>query len=131
MCQANVGDSFIEKRQLNPDSERDDVRGLGAIMMELMEPTTYILDAQSTKLKDSDKWKNGLGVEDFLAATQHKSLQELKQVSSLIDLDLGMFSDTNKHDFLPQEPLGTCLASHVFCALRAARLGDWDILSVP
>ncbi len=131
MCQANIGDSFIEKRQLNPDSERNDIRSLGAIMMELMEPTTYILDAQSTKLKDSDKWKNSLGVEDFLAATQHKSLQELKQVRSLIVLDLGMYSDTNnKHDFLPQEPLGTCLASHVFCALRAARLGDWDILSV-
>ncbi|MCJ1422777.1 hypothetical protein MMC29_000657 [Sticta canariensis] len=111
---ANVGDSFIEKRLFNPDSERNDVRSLGAIMMELMEPTTYILDPQSTKLKDSDKWKNSLGVEDFLAATQHKSLQELKQ-----------------HDFLPQEPFGTCLASHVFCALRAARLGDWDILSVP
>ncbi len=131
MCQANVGDSFIEKRQLNPDSERNDVRSLGAIMMELMEPTTYILDAQSTKLKDSDRWKNSLGVEDFLAATQHKSLPELIQVRSLIDLDLGMYSDVNKHDFLPQEPLGTCLASHVFCALRAARLGDWDILSVP
>ncbi len=100
-------------------------------MMELIEPTTYILDPQSTKLKDPDKWKNSLGVEDFLAATQHKSLQELKQVSPLIDPDLEMYSDTNKHDFLPQEPLGTCLASHVFCALRAARLGDWDILSVP
>ena len=131
MCQANVGDSFIEKRQLNLDSERNDVRSLGGIMMELMEPTIYILDAQSTKLKDLDKWKNSLGVEDFLAATQSKSLQELKQVRSLIDLDLGMYPDADKHDFLPQEPLGTCLASHVFCALRAARLGDWDILSVP
>ncbi len=131
MCQANVGDSFIEKSQLNPDRECNDLRSLGAIMMELMEPTTYILDAQSTKLKDSDRWKNSLGVEDFLAATQYKSLQELKQVRSLIDIDLGMYSDTNKHDFLPQEPLGTCLASHVFCALRAARLGHSDILSVP
>ena len=100
-------------------------------MMELMEPMTYILDAQSRKLKDSDKWKNGLGIEDFLAATRHKSLRELKEVSSLIDLDLWMYSDATKYDFLPQEPLGTCLASHVFCALRAARLGDWDILSVP
>jgi len=131
MDQANIGDSFIEERQLNPDSERNDICSLGAVMMELMEPTTYILDAQSTKLKDPDKWKNSLGVEDFLAATHHKSLQELKQVRPLIDLDLRMYSDANKHDFLPQEPLGTCLASHVFCALRAARLGDWDILSVP
>ena len=87
--------------------------------------------APGQRLTAPDKWKNSLGVEDFLAATQHRSLQELKQVSSLIDLDLGMYSDANKHDFLPQEPLGTCLASHVFCALRAARLGDWDIISVP
>lgn len=124
MCQANIGDSLIEKRQLNPDSKRNDIRSLEAIIMKLMKPTTYILDAQSTKLKNSDKWKNSLKVEDFLAATQHKSLQELKQISSLIDLDLGMCSDTNKHKFLPQEPLETCLASHVFCAVRAARLGD-------
>lgn len=62
-------------------------------MMELMEPTTYILDARSTKLKDVDKWKDGLGIEDFLAATQHRSLQELKEVSSLIDLDPGICSD--------------------------------------
>ena len=52
-------------------------------------------------------------------------------MSSLIDLDLGMYSDANKHDFLPQEPLGICLASHVFCALRVARLGDGDFISVP
>ena len=50
-------------------------------MMERMEPMTYILDAQSRKLKNSDKWDNSLGVEDFLAATQHESLKELKQVS--------------------------------------------------
>lgn len=100
-------------------------------MMELMEPTTYILDAQSRKLKDSDKWINSLGIEDFLAATCHKTLQELKKVSFSVDLNPGIYSDATKHDFLPQEPLGTCLASHVFCALRAARLGDWDILSVP
>ena len=81
---ANVGDSLIEKRQLDQNSERNDVRSIGAIMMELMEPTTYILDSQSTELKDADKWKNSLGVEDFLAATQSQSLQELKQVSNLM-----------------------------------------------
>lgn len=41
MCQVNVGDSFIEKRYLNPDSERSDIGSLGAIMMELMKPTIY------------------------------------------------------------------------------------------
>ena len=55
--------------------------------MELMEPTIYILDPQSRKLKNSHKWNNNLGIEDFLKETQHKSLQELKQVSCLIDRD--------------------------------------------
>ena len=98
-------------------------------MMELMEPLTYILDAQSRKLKDTDKWKNSLGIEDFLAATCHKSLHELKEVNSLSNP--GKCFNGSKHDFLPQEPLGTCLASHVFCALRAANLGDWGFFSVP
>jgi len=111
---ANVGDSFVENRRLNSKNERDDIRSVGAVMMELMEPTTYILDPSAIKLKDPDKWENRLGVEDFLTATQHGSLKELKE-----------------HGFLSDGPPGTCLASHVFCALRAAKLGDWDVLSIP
>jgi len=44
-----------ENRRLNSDSKRHDVRSLGAFMMELMESMTYILDAQSRKMKDA--WK--------------------------------------------------------------------------
>ena len=75
--------------------------------------TTYILDLSAMKLKNSDKWKNSLEIKDFLAATQHESLKELK-----------------KHDFLSDNSFETCLASHVFCALRAIRLKDWDVLSI-
>ncbi len=52
---ANIGDSFIENRRLNSDSERNNIRSLGAIIIELIEPIIYILDAGSTKLKDADK----------------------------------------------------------------------------
>ena len=69
--------------------------------MKLMDPDTYILDPQFRKLKNSDKWNNYLRIEDFLEATQHKSLQELKQVSSLIDRDIRTHSNVDKHDFLP------------------------------
>jgi hypothetical protein len=49
-------------------------------MMELMEPETYLLDSQSIELKNAGKWKDGLGICDFLAATQDKSLEDLKKV---------------------------------------------------
>jgi hypothetical protein len=55
-------------------SERNDIRGIGTVMLELMEPTTYILDPDSTELKDADRWKDGLGIEDFWKATWHKPL---------------------------------------------------------
>jgi len=82
-------------------------------MMELMEPMTYILDAGSTRLKDADKWKDGLGIEEFLAATQYKSLQELKEVSSLIDPDPdpGKYSDATSMTFYRKNLSGR--ASHL------------------
>jgi len=59
---------------------RKDIRSLGAVMMELMEPETYLLDPHSIELKNAEKWKDGLGIHDFLAATQDKSLKDLKKV---------------------------------------------------
>lgn len=49
--------------------------------MELMEPTTSILKPGSIMLKDEGKWKDSLGIKDFLAATHRNSLKELKKVS--------------------------------------------------
>ena len=48
-------------------------------MMELMEPTTYILNPRSTELRDPGKWRGG--IRDFLSATQERSLEQLKHVS--------------------------------------------------
>lgn len=50
-------------------------------MMELMEPETFILEPHSTVLKNADVWKDGFGIKDFLAATQHSPLETLKNVS--------------------------------------------------
>lgn len=50
-------------------------------MMELMEPETFILKPHSTVLKNADVWKDGFGIKDFLAATQHSTLEALKNVS--------------------------------------------------
>lgn len=50
-------------------------------MMELMEPETFILEPHSIALKNADEWKDGFGIKDFLAATQHSNLKTLKDVS--------------------------------------------------
>jgi len=49
--------------------------------MELMEPETFILKPRSAVLKNADAWKDGFGIKDFLAATQHDTLEILKNVS--------------------------------------------------
>ena len=51
-------------------------------MMELMEPETFILEPHSIILKNAHEWKDGLGIKDFLAATQDSTLETLKNVSS-------------------------------------------------
>ena len=59
----------------------NDIRSVGSVMMELMEPETFILEPQSIILKNADEWKDGLGIKDFLAATQCSTLETLKNVS--------------------------------------------------
>ncbi len=46
--------------------------------MELMEPTTRILEPGSIVLKDERKWKDS---KDVLAATHRKSVRELRKAS--------------------------------------------------
>ena len=59
-----------------------DIKCIGTIMMELMEPATSILDPCSTVLKNPEKWRDESGIKDFLAATQdNNSLRQLKEVS--------------------------------------------------
>ncbi|KAH8653977.1 hypothetical protein BGZ60DRAFT_568489 [Tricladium varicosporioides] len=110
---ANIGESFIRNRYTTAESRRNDSRSIGFVMMELMEPTTYILNPHSAELRSPEKWKDGSGIQSFLSATQHQSLEQLRN-----------------HDFLPKEPLSKCLKAHVLCALIAAGT-HWDILSLP
>jgi len=109
---ANIGESFI-RSITTAESKQDDVRSLGFVMMELMEPTTYMLNPRSTELQTPEKWKDGSGIKGFLSATQSQSLEQLRN-----------------HAFLPTEALAKCLKAHVFCALVAAGI-HWDIISLP
>lgn len=77
---ANIGDSFVANRRLDTDNERCDVRSIGSVMMELMEPHTYIMEPNSTVLRNSAIWKDAFGIEEFLRATFNRSLRELRKV---------------------------------------------------
>ena len=64
-------------------------------MMELMEEETSILEPGSIVLKDQRKWKDSLGIKDFLAATHRSSLRELKKVSLYLILVLRLLKFIN------------------------------------
>jgi len=50
-------------------------------MIELMEPATSTLDPSSAVLKEPEKWRDELGIKDFLVAAQRHPLPRLKTVS--------------------------------------------------
>lgn len=50
-------ESFIENRRLDPDS--NDIRSVGSVMMELMEPETFILKPHSVVLRKADVCMEG------------------------------------------------------------------------
>ncbi|EXJ56210.1 serine/threonine protein kinase [Cladophialophora psammophila CBS 110553] len=93
MAIANIGESFARNRIITAETRQHDIRTIGFVMMELMEPTTYILDPQSAGLQNPGKWKEGWGIKDFLRATQHQSLEGLKNVS--LDLQRRSANSTN------------------------------------
>lgn len=81
---ANIGDSIIERRSHTDEKAREDIRSLGSIMVELMEPTTYALDPQTIKLEHPSRWRANTGLKDFLASTDFSPLDVLAQVPQSI-----------------------------------------------
>lgn len=92
MLIANIGESFARNRIITAETRQNDIHGIGFVMMEIMEPTTYILDPGSTELRDPGKWKEGRGIQDFLKATQHQSLKDLKKVSGDLQRGISKFN---------------------------------------
>ena len=78
--QANIGECILEERRLTDATEREDVRSIGYIMMELMEPATSFGNSRTIDLKHPEEWKDNTGIKDFLAATQTVSREELCKV---------------------------------------------------
>jgi len=47
---------MLEKKSINREKEKEDIRALGLVMVELMEPDTSMLYSNSLSLQRSEKW---------------------------------------------------------------------------
>lgn len=91
---ANIAEFILEQKVFSAEKGMIDIKGIEVIMIELMKPTTSILNPSSTVLKNSEKWRDELSIKDFLAATQWDFLTQLKTVSHLSKLKM-MYTDIN------------------------------------
>ena len=81
---ANIGDCILEERRLTESMEKEDVRSVGYMMLELMEADTSLARPKSIQLQRPEDWKNGTGIKEFLAATHETSREQLYRVGDLV-----------------------------------------------
>ncbi len=85
---ANIGDSMLEKKSINREKEKEDIRALGLVMVELMEPDTSMLYPDSLSLQRPEEWRDNTGIKEFLAATEISSLEDLRKVGFNFEFSL-------------------------------------------
>lgn len=66
---------------MNEQQERKDVKDLGLMMIEMMQPETSLTDPKTSSLRYPEKWEEATGIKSFLIATKTSSLQDLAHVS--------------------------------------------------
>lgn len=88
---AHVSASDIQKQKLesvlraersSATHEREDLQGLGSIMIELMEPSTHDMDPKSQALRHPEKWDGREGIVRFLNDTATLQLEKLRSFST-------------------------------------------------
>jgi len=52
---ANIAEFILEQKVFSAEKGMTDIKGIGVIMIELMKPTTSILNPSSTVLKNPEK----------------------------------------------------------------------------
>ena len=85
-------------------AERQDVQGIGRILMELMEPATFMDDPDTVSLREPERWNERQAIISFLEATVTGTLEELEE-----------------HEFIPKRPTAFCLKPHVVMAGTLAK----------
>ena len=71
---------MLEKKSISGEKEQEDIRALGLVMVELMEPDTSMLYPNSLTLQRPEEWRDNTGIKEFLAATETSSLEDLWMV---------------------------------------------------
>lgn len=107
--------------------ERKDIKALGLVMMELMEPDTNMLFPETITLKHPERWSEQTGIKAFLAATETASLVDLSSVN-LYFLILSYIPQLTRQQniFLPTKSVPQCLKPHILMAQISAR-ASWEI----
>ena len=124
---ANIGESMAHGKGLNQLREKEDVRSLGWLMMEIMEPETSLTRPQSMHLLQPRRWENGLGIKPFLESTCDSTISMLIKVRVLAACCLPSPTNSCEHEFLSGDCLPNYFRPHVLMARITARL-DWEIL---
>lgn len=63
--------------------EKEDVRSVGHMISELMEADTSLARPKSIQFQRPERWKDGTGIKEFLAATHTMSREQLYKVRDL------------------------------------------------
>ena len=71
---------MIEGRTISKEKGQKDIRALGLVMVELMEPETSMLNPDSITLQRPDEWPKKIGIHEFLMATETSTLEDLRTV---------------------------------------------------
>ncbi len=79
---------MLEKKSINREKEKENIRALGLVMVELMEPDTSMLYPDSLSLQRSEEWQDNTGIKEFLAATETLSLKDLRKVGFNFEFSL-------------------------------------------
>ena len=100
--QANVGDALLRDAESRP-SFRTDIRGIGLLMVELMEQKTSALNPNDLKVTNPESWTDHPEILAFLANTDTHSLEELLS-----------------HPFIPSVADYNCFATYALLAQLSA-----------
>lgn len=79
---ANIGESMLRSRQTNETHERKDIKDLGLMMVEMMEPETSLMNTQTLELRSPERWEEATGIKSFLNASKTSRLHDLRDVGS-------------------------------------------------
>ena len=127
-CWPNAGPRMLQEVKSIPREKQKNLQSIGTIMMEIMEPATFLANPMSTELVHPARWNDSLEMENFLRSTVTSSWVELEGVSWSKGLRRHVEADSRQHKSLGDVASSKCLVPHVLMAQVSARM-DWQIFT--